>query len=385
MTERPLAELDDDAVRAMAFRVWGYKQGEQVSLLIHLGDRLGLFRALAERGRTSATGLAEATGLSWRWVREWLWGVAAADLVEHHREPVGQPSGSGDVDPLLDRDGDAPAVDEGDRFALSPAGRAVLVDEHGSLFFAAGAFSEPLGPDLVGDLADCFRTGVGLPYDRLGPSGAHRTERMLGPWARLALVPVILPLLDGVVPALEAGARVADVGCGAGVALEALARAFPSSELIGYDPSRHAIERARERCAGLDNVTLVHARAEDLPAGADHDLVLTFDCLHDMTRPDEALAAVRRSLRDDGVLLVKEIKCAPTLEENRANPMLAMMLGFSITSCMSSATSEPDGLGLGTVGLPEPRLRALAEAAGFSTVVRHDPGEPSNVYYEVRP
>lgn len=372
-----LDELDDQAVRLMAFKVWSYKQGEQVALLIHLGDRLGLFRAMAGAGPLTSGELAErAGGLSERWVREWVWAQAAAGLVEHlPGEDEGPSDGPGDG-----------GVASGDRFLLDRAAQAVLVDEDSSLFFAAGAFSEPPGPDLVADLAECFRTGLGLPYDRLGPSGAHRTERMLGPWARLALVPVILPLLDGVVDRLVAGADVVDVGCGSGVALEAMAEAFPSSRFTGYDPSRHAVERARAKLAarGLANVEIVHARAEDLPEEPTFDLALTFDCLHDMTRPDLALAAIRRSLRRDGTLLVKEIKCADGLEANRANPMLAMMLGFSITSCMSSATSEPDGMGLGTVGLSASKLESLAAAAGFSTVVRHDPGEPSNVYYEVR-
>lgn len=361
------AQLDDEAVRLMSFRVWGYKQGEMVAVLIHLGDRLGLYRAMAGVGPVTTAELAASTGLDERWVREWLWAQAAAELVAHH---PGDPS--------------AGAVD---RFELTPAGRAVLVDEDSSLFFAAGAFATQTPPDLVDDLAECFRTGIGLPYDRLGPSGAHRTERMLGPWARLALVPVILPMLDGVVDALEAGADVVDVGCGAGVALEAMGERFPASRFVGYDPSRHAVERARARiaAAGLDNVEVVHARAEDLPGEATFDLALAFDCLHDMTRPDDALAAIRVALRPGGTLLVKEIRCADTLEENRANPMLAMMLGFSVTSCMSSATSEPGGMGLGTVGLPASRLEGLASAAGFDGgFTRHDPGEPANVYYELR-
>lgn len=362
------AELDDEAVRAMAFRVWSNKQGEMVSLLIHLGDRLGLYQAMAGAGPLTSAELAErAGGLSERWVREWVSAQAAAELVDHIVEP--DPSGAGDVD----------------RFELTPAGRAVLLDEGASLFSAVGAFTGPMPPDLVDDLADCFRTGLGLPYDRLGPSGAHRTERMLGPWARLALVPVILPMLGGVVAKLEAGADVCDVGCGSGVAIDAMAEAFPASRFVGYDPSRHAVERARAKLAGRDNVEIVHARAEDLPAEPTFDLALTFDCLHDMTRPDDALAAVRTALRDDGTLLVKEIRCGETLTENRHNPMLAMLFGFSITSCMSSATSEPDGMGLGTVGLPFAKLRALGEAAGFTRFARHDPGEPSNVYYELRP
>lgn len=355
-------ELDDDEVRGLAFTVWSYKQGEMVALLIHLGERLGLYEAMRDQGPLTSGALAERSGLAERWVREWLWSQAAAGLVVHH----------------ADHD------DGGDRFELTRAGAAVLIDDGSSLFSAVGAFTGPLATDLVEDLAECFRTGIGLPYDRLGPSGAHRTERMLGPWAELALVPVILPMLDGIVDRLEAGARVVDVGCGSGVALAALADAFPASTFVGYDPSRHAIERARPRLDGRPNVTLVEGRAEDLPPGAGFDLALTFDCLHDMTRPDRALTAIRAALADDGTLLVKEIRCADTLAENRANPMLAMFLGFSITSCMSSATSEPDGLGLGTVGLPASRLAELATAAGFSTVVPHDPGEPANVYYEVR-
>lgn len=364
-------QLDDEAAALMAFQVWNYKQGELVSLLIHLGDRLGLYEAMAGAGPLTAAELAErAGGLSERWVREWVSSQAAAGLVDHVEVATVDSPGPNH---------------QHDRFELSPAGVAVLVDDGSSLYAAVGAFGGPLDPDLVDDLADCFRTGIGLPYDRLGPSGAHQTERQLGPWARLALVPVILPLLDGVVSRLEAGASVVDVGCGSGVALEAMATAFPASSFVGYDPSRHAIDRATAKLTDLDNVTLVHGRAEDLPADASFDLALTFDCLHDMTRPDDALAAVRGALRDDGTLLVKEIRCADTLEANKKNPMLAMMFGFSITSCMSSATSEPGGMGLGTVGLPESKLRELASDAGFSTVIPHDPGEPANVYYEVRP
>ena len=357
-------QLDDEAVRLMAFQVWSYKQGELVSLLIHLGDRLGLYRAMAGAGPLTSDDLADlAGGLSERWVREWASAQAAAGLLEHSE------------------------LDGVDRFELGAAGQAVLCDDGTSLFSAVGAFGSPPPPDFVDDLAHCFRTGIGMPYDRRGPAGAHQTERMLGPWAELALVPVILPMLDGVVEKLEAGARVVDVGCGSGVALTALARAFPASRFVGYDLSTYAIDRAREKVAqaGLDNVEIVLGRAEELPADGSFDLALTFDCLHDMTRPDDALAAVRAALADDGTLLVKEIRCWDTLEENKKNPMLAMMFGFSITSCMSSATSEPGGMGLGTVGLPQSTLRDLAEAAGFSRLTLHDPGEPTNVYYELRP
>jgi 2-polyprenyl-3-methyl-5-hydroxy-6-metoxy-1,4-benzoquinol methylase len=210
---------------------------------------------------------------------------------------------------------------------------------------------------------------------------------MLGPWSRLALVPKILPLLDGMVDRLERGGTVADVGCGAGVAQIEMARRFPNAELHGFDISRHAIERAAQLVAdsGVTNVELHRAGGDALPAEPAYDLVLTFDCLHDMTHPEETMAAIRRAIRPDGAWLVKDIRCTPEPRDNLANPMAAMMYGFSVTSCMSSALSEAGGAGLGTLGLDPERLRAMALAADFSSVRVHDVGEPANLYYEVRP
>jgi 2-polyprenyl-3-methyl-5-hydroxy-6-metoxy-1,4-benzoquinol methylase len=355
-----VTDADPEAVARFAFLVWGYKQGELVSLLIHLGDRLKLYRALDGAGPTTALQLAAATGLHERWLLEWLRGNAAAGLVRS---------------------------DDGLVFELTPAGAAVLAREHDSLRFAAGAFTAPLDPSVVDDLADAFRTGVGLPYDRLGPSGAHRTERMLGPWARLALVPDIIPALDGVHEALTRGVRVADVGCGAGVALTALAEAYPDSTFHGYELSRHALLRANARIAamGLDNVELFDRRAEELPAGAGYSVVLTLDCLHDMTRPADAMAAIRAAIADDGTWLIKDIRCSDDWDENRRNPMLAMFLGFSVSSCLSSAMSEPDGAGLGTVGLPPSVAERMARAAGFTSFEVRDFDDPANLFYVVRP
>ncbi len=143
----------------------------------------------------------------------------------------------------------------------------VLTREQDSLQFAAGAFGPPLDPALVDELADAFRTGTGLPYDRQGAAGVHVTERMLGPWARLRLVPKIVPALEGVHDRLASGTLVADVGCGAGVALTALAETYPRSTFHGYELSRLAVERARTRVleAGLTNVEIIDRRAEELP------------------------------------------------------------------------------------------------------------------------
>ena len=356
----PIHRLDPDEVAKFAFRVWSYKQGEMVSLLIHLGDRHGLYRALDGAGAISAEELADRTGLHPRWLREWLRGNAAAELL---------------------------ASDDGERFELTAVGAMVLSREGDSLQFAAGAFGPPPEPALVDDLAEAFRTGTGLCYDRQGPAGVHQTERMLGPWARLSLVPTIVPALEGVHDRLAAGTLAADVGCGAAVALTTLAEAYPRSTFHGYELSRLAVERARARVAeaGLTNVEIIDRRAEELPAGGDYFLVLTFDCLHDMTRPAAAAAAIRRAIADDGTWLVKEVRCADTWAGNRRNPMLAMFLGFSIASCMSSALSEPGGAGLGTIGLPPTALHQLARDAGFTQFKVHDFEDPANLYYEIRP
>jgi SAM-dependent methyltransferase len=236
-------------------------------------------------------------------------------------------------------------------------------------------------------LVEAFRTGRGLSYDDLGPSAAHSIERLLAPWTRLVLVPDLLPRLDGVVVRLEHGGTVVDVGCGAGLALVAMATAFPASRFIGYDPSAHAIDRARDNVAvaGVDNVELRCAPAEDLPEATTFDFVLTLDCLHDMPFPHAAAASIRRCIRDDGTWLIKDIRSATRWQDNLRNPMLALMYGTSVTTCMSSALSEPGGEGLGTLGLPPERVEGLARDAGFTRFSIHDIDDPVNLYYEVRP
>lgn len=352
--------MDPDKVGQYALQVWTYKQGEVVSLMVHLGDRLGLYRAMDGAGPLTAAGLAERTGMAERWLLEWLRSQAAAGLLQ---------SADGEV------------------FELEPEAAAVLADEQNSIWFAAGAFRGAVVPtDVLDRLADCFRTGIGLSYDDLGPSAAHAVERMLGPWTRLALVPQILPSLDGVVGKLERGARVADVGCGSGVAVLTMARAFPASTFEGFDPSRHAIERAHTslREAGVDNATFHLAPAADLPQDPTFDLVLTFDCIHDMPHPAEAIAAIRRAIKPDGTWLIKDIRSGSSWEQNRRNPVLAMMYGTSVATCMSSALSAPDGAGLGTLGFNPQLAEKMVRAAGFSHFEVHDFDDPANLYYEVR-
>ncbi len=350
-----------EQVREFIKHVFGMLSGLVVSGMIYLGHQLGLYRALAEAGAVSSEELARKTGLHERWVREWLQGQAAARLIDYR--------------------GDG-------RFEMSPIAALVLANDQ-SPAFAAGSFSGlPQQMVVLERLLEAFATGVGLPYDAFGPEGARGVEGMLAPWFRTMLVPLALPRLDGVVTQLESGATVADIGCGTGVALIEMAKAYPRSAFHGYDISKHALAHAEvnKTQAGVSNVTFHDAAIEPLPDDASFNFVTTFDCIHDMTNPAVVMRSIRKALKPDGTWLIADINSKPTFEENlERNPMAAMMYGFSVLSCLSSSLSEPGGAGLGTLGFSEPVARRMTAEAGFTRFQRHDFDNPVNAYYEVRP
>ena len=192
--------------------------------------------------------------------------------------------------------------------------------------------------------------------------------------------------MDAVVAWREAGERVADGGGGAGLALIEMAKAIPQAEFHGYEVSEQALGRAarhREE-AGTANVSFHNVAVEPMPADESFDLICTLDCLHDMTRPDEAAAAIRRAIKPDGIWFIADVNGAETFEENLKNPMAPMFYAASVFSCLSSGLSEPGGAGLGTLGLPEPRMKELVERAGFTRFRRLDIPSPINAYYEAR-
>lgn len=348
---------DPELLKKYALRVWKYKQGEMVGLMIHLGDRLGLYRAMSGGEPWTAERLAGVAGLDERLVREWLLGQAAAGLLA--RSPEGE-------------------------YRLEAEGEATLVDEE-ALSFAAGAFIGGFEPERIEAMADNFRTGRGAPYEEQGERVARQIDRMNFPWLSRFLPERVLPLLEGASEKMEAGANAADVGCGGGIALEALARRFPASSFTGYEPSAPGAARARKRTARLPNVRIVQAPGEELPADPPLDFVMTLDCLHDMPFPDRAAAAIGRALARDGTWLIKDMRCSEDYEANLKNPVLAMQYGYSVSSCLASSTSRPGGAALGTLGLPPPAVERLAGEAGFSSVRMIDlEDDPVHLYYEVR-
>jgi len=348
--------MDIKAINAFAFTVWSHRQGAVVAQMIHLGHRLGLYKAMAGQGPMTAAALAKRAGIGERYAEEWLRCQAAGGLLEYDNH----------------------------MFLLPDAGAAVLADDQSSPFFSAGAFAPVDARAQADRLADAFQTNSGHGYDEGGTDLVDILEGMNAPWARLVLPAMVVDSIPGFRDRLERGALVIDVGCGSGLAVAALAEAFPQSTFVGIDPSEHAITRAQERLADMPNASAEVGYAETVEA-READVVTAFDCLHDMSRPDQALTSMRAALPDDGLLVVKDIKTARTFEEQGKNPMLAMMYGLSIMSCLPSGLATEDGLGLGNQGLYPEKMQEMAAGAGFTQFTVHDLGDPVNLYFEIRP
>ncbi len=355
-------EIDPDRLKMFSFQLFTKLEGAVTSGMIHLGDQLGLYSALraADTAMTSAE-LADATGLSERWVREWAYNQAAAGLI---------------------------VADADERFSLTPEATAVLASpDHPA--YGMGMFHRlPQTMRAVEEMPESFRSGLGHDYDSHGPQGAVGIERSFEPWNRAFLLPLVLPAVEGVVAKLQHGAKLADVGCGAGGAVLLMAKEFPRSTFTGYDISQFALARADQKQleSGVVNATFVDPRRTPLPNDQSLDVVTTFDCIHDMTHPQQMIAAIRAALKPDGTWLLVDIKALDTFAENaRKNPMASLMYGISVLSCMSSALSEPDGEGLGTLGLSQGRAQQMATEAGFTRFRRLDIDHAVNAFYEVRP
>lgn len=349
--------IDPDLLKAFALKVWTYKQGELVSLMVHIGNELGLYTALAETGPSTSDELAARSGLDERWVREWLLGQAAAGLVA--RTPDGV-------------------------YQLEPEAIEVLVNQS-SLAFAAPAFGGGQPPVVIAATKESFRTGRGVTYEDLGEEVASQIDRQSTPWLTDFLVDQVLPEVEGVVAGLETGAMVADIGCGGGVSTETMARRYPNSVFVGYEPSAPAVEAAGKRLAALDNASVERAFGEDLPGQPTFDFVLALDCMHDVPFPDRIAQAVHRSLKPDGTWLIKDMRSSPVFENNLKNPMLALQYGYSLIGCLGSATSVEGGAALGTLGFNPEVAERIARAAGFSmfeTISLED--DPVHFYYAIK-
>jgi 2-polyprenyl-3-methyl-5-hydroxy-6-metoxy-1,4-benzoquinol methylase len=342
--------LTTDATEALAERLFAAALGAVELQTVQLGDRLGLYRALAGHGSLTPDGLAARAGIAPRYAREWLEQQAAAGLV--------------DVD-----DEAAAAADR--RYALPEAHAPVLVDADHPAHLAPLALQATGSARALPLVEDAFRTGAGVPYAaygadfRHGVGGGNRPS-YLGdlPHTWLAAMPDLhSPLVAGV------PARIADVGCGQGWAAIGVALAFPNVTVHGVDPDEASIADARrhaEEHGVADRVTFSVAAADTLAASGPYDLVLVCEVLHDIARPVEALAAIRASLGHGGSVFVADENCADHFHA-RADEVQRFFHAYSVTHCLPTQLADDGAVGVGTC-MRDGTFRAWAAEAGFTRV-----------------
>jgi SAM-dependent methyltransferase len=309
--------------------------------LVRIGEALGIYRAIAETGPATVEEVASATGCAPRYLREWLAAQAASGYVMH----------------------------EAGRFSLSPA-QAMVFAMSDSPVYLIGAFDTAAAMlENQAKVQAAFRTGKGVAWGDQAGCLFCAVARLFRPGYLNALVQAWLPALDGVVARLEAGARVADVGCGHGLSTILMAQAFPASDFVGYDFHEGSIAAARAHALahGVGNVRFEVARAQDFP-GEGLDLVTCFDCLHDMGDPAAAARHIRKALKRDGLWMVVEPVAGDALEAN-LNPVGRLYYSASTMICVPTSLAQETGEALGAQA-GERRLAEVIRAGGFERVRR---------------
>lgn len=238
---------------------------------------------------------------------------------------------------------------------------------------------------IVDKVAESFRLGGGVPQSAYDAQFWDGMERFSMGWFEHLLTQQWIPAMPDVHAKLESGARLADVGCGRGHALIKMAQAFPKSRYVGYDVFGPSVDRAtaNARAAGVGDLVSFHQLDASSGLPEKYDVVTTFDVVHDAADPLGLLRSIRAAMRPGGLYVCLDINCSDKLEEN-AGPLGAMFHGFSVLYCMTTSLAN-GGVGLGTVGLHERKVRELCAEAGFGSVRRVPLENPFNNLYEVRP
>ncbi|NKM72125.1 class I SAM-dependent methyltransferase [Rhizobium laguerreae] len=326
----------------------------QNSALVIIGEELGLYRKMAERGAISSIELAEATDTKERYVREWLAAQAASGFVDY----------------------DAATG----RFTLSPEQAAVFAVEDSPVNMIGGFVAlDAIYADRA-KLTHAFRHGGGVSWTDRCNCMFCGTDRFFRPGYKANLVESWLPSLEGVVEKLERGAQVADIGCGFGSSTLLMARAFPKSQFTGLDFHARSIEHASRHAKGMSNVRFETARAQDFE-GAGFDLVTIFDALHDMGDPVGAVRHIARALKPEGTLMLVEPMAGDSLAEN-LNPVGRVFYAASANTCVPASLGQEVGAALGAQA-GQAKLTEVLKAGGFSKV-RRATETPFNMVLEAR-
>ncbi|MDE3179448.1 MAG: methyltransferase domain-containing protein [Acidobacteriota bacterium] len=351
-------EIDSEVMMSFAHKVVGDLAAAMSGPLLYIGDRLGLFKKLAEVGSATVAGLSQEMGLQERYVREWASAMVAAEYLKY--------------DPLTGM------------ISLPPEHAMVLANEESPVF--TGGLSQMI-PDqyrVMPRVMEAFKRGGGVPYSDFAEDTFVGTERLFRPGYINFLAQQWLASMPDIMNKLEAGAVVADVGCGRGAALLQVAARVPNSRFTGYDNYAPGIEYANEnaRKHGLSGRLSYEVRnSASLPQTAEFDLVMTLDCLHDMVDPEGCARSIRGALKPDGTWFVIEPNMADKLEQN-INPIGRLFYSVSTLQCMTCSLAY-SGAGYGA-GMGPANVRKVAESAGFKHFRKLPIENPFNQFFEIK-
>jgi 2-polyprenyl-3-methyl-5-hydroxy-6-metoxy-1,4-benzoquinol methylase len=354
-------ESASETAEEFAGRMAAAIDSASLALLLSIGHQTGLLDTMAGLPPATSAQIAEAVGLNERYVREWLGGMTTGRVVDY---------------------------DAGGGTYSLPAHRAsVLTRAAGPDNLALVAIFLPLLAEVEQKIVGCFRNGGGLPYSEFPRFHTVMAEQS-GVVFDTALVDVVLPLVDGLVERLRAGADVADFGCGSGHAINVMAQAFPASRFTGIDFSEEAVAAGVEEAKrlGLTNAAFEShnlARMDEASNAEAYDVITVFDAIHDQAQPAQVLSNIHRALRPGGVLLMADIKASSRLEENVGVPMSTYLYTTSLMHCMTVSLAL-GGAGLGAAWGTQLATSMLADA-GFADVrVAEIESDPINIYYIAR-
>ncbi len=346
--------IDFEKVGEMAGKLMGHVAGAVSVMMAYMGDQAGVWAAMDGAGPLTWDELAAKTGLEPKYLREWLGSVAAAGYVVFDGEK--------------------------ETFELTPEAAMIFTREGQPMCMQGFLQAVVAQYDTHEKAVEVFKTGVGRPWSDHSQCLFCGTDRFFRPGYAANLVSSWLPALDGVTDKLEAGAKVADIGCGYGSSTVLMAKNYPNSTFVGIDFHEPSILEARKQAeeAGLTNVTFEVAKAQDFK-GDGFDFACIFDALHDMGDPVGAARHIRQALKPDGTFMVVEPMAGDTMAENM-HPMGQIFYGFSCMGCVPVSLSQEVGLGLGAQA-GQKRLAAVLNEAGFNNV-RRATETPTNMVLE---
>jgi 2-polyprenyl-3-methyl-5-hydroxy-6-metoxy-1,4-benzoquinol methylase len=349
--------VDEAKLMEFVYQAVGDLGAALTATLVNVGDRLGLYRAMAGKGPMTAAELATTTDTTERYVAEWLAGQAASGYISY----------------------------EGDgRYRLPDEQAVALTDEDSPACVLGGFQAMTAAMRAEPKIIEAFRSGGGVGWHEHDPGLFEGTERFFRPGYLANLVGSWIPALDGIEAKLRTGGKIADVGCGHGASTLIMAKAYPESSVVGYDYHQASIDAARKRAteAGVsERATFEQASAKDY-SGTGFDLIAFFDCLHDMGDPVGALAHARQALAPEGAVMLVEPFANDDIADNM-NPLGRVFYSVSTLVCTPASLSQEVGRGLGAQA-GEARLREVAHEAGM-TRFRRATETPFNLILELRP